>query len=768
MLELDPTTVIMDVMIFYTNSVANGTHTPYTPSNFRPESYAVKVNCLFFASLSTSLVAALASVVALQWVADYDAAITRGGSSPEDRAKRRQFRHSGVVWWKMGEIIAALPLLLYCSVVLFFGGLGLWMWEVNNVVGLVVVGGAALAALFYGISTFLAVVFVSAPFRTPLGRWIYSSARLFFSSVYHLTGALRVPLIPAWLEKRNLTSSMSRRREDLEVEKRHGMGMAALVWLANELSVSQDAYGRFLLLVGELPKLKQEISSSSGFLEVPWYLIFDLLGWQNLKNTEAGSITQQDIDAFGVLAQCYRIPEIHEIISPTTQYVANASDDEYWSQYCEITAGQWSPQPSPARPNSLFLLLRDIPLPSTDIDIDIELTIRLSRWRNSTHLAVNTSEVLKIAPSISSADSTNESIVNVGTYPKADDFPLWILRDDEALYTGIVRRMMSTLETDGIIPHQLLDALRWRFEILLVWKEKVDKITCLSTPLQYHGALQSSSLSLRSLHYAFTLLLARNLNSFVGDERVFRFKEILMMLWVYPVDWDTRRGGNEVGMEKFFEENKAVVMEWIWDCQAIPYIHEILSHLGAAQAEEPKIGPLWRVTPPKEGDDPGLMGALSAFDFLIRRGVTPEQHCNLIGLVCRDLSLGPPEAFKGYFTDDTLESINNLHDPCLRLLAQSCAGSGGDYFHLSSEEIDGPLKGSWALMATYFMTHPEATSSPSILRLQGSLWPVIPNRGDLCSTALRDPEVFVSDSVPLALRLLNAHRLIYSARSNTQ
>jgi hypothetical protein len=380
MLELDPTSVIMDVMIFYTNSVANGTHTPYTLPNFQPASYAVKVNCLFFASLGASLVAALASVVALQWVADYDAAITRGGSSPEDRAKRRQFRHAGVVWWKMGDIISALPLLLYCSVILFFGGLALWMWEVNNVVGLVVVGGAALAVLFYGISTFLAVVFVSAPFRTPIGRWIYSSARLFFSSIYHLTSSLRVPLIPTWLEKRNLTSAMSRRREDVEVEKRPGMGLAALVWLANELAVSQDSYDRLLLLIGELPKLKAEISWFPGFLEAPWYIIFDLLGWKNLQNTGEETITPHDLDAFGVLAPCYRIPEIHEIISPNPiQYVADASDDKYWSQYCKITEGQWSPQPSPTRPNSFFLPLRDIPLPSTDVEIDIELTIRLSR-----------------------------------------------------------------------------------------------------------------------------------------------------------------------------------------------------------------------------------------------------------------------------------------------------------------------------------------------------------------------------------------------------
>ena len=219
------------------------------------------------------------------------------------------------------------------------------------------------------------------------------------------------------------------------------------------------------------------------------------------------------------------------------------------------------------------------------------------------------------------------------------------------------------------------------------------------------------------------------------------------MLWASPVGWYTRREANVVGMERFFETNKGTIIWWIWDCEDITYIREILGHLGVAQAEEPKIGPLWRVIPPQEGDDPGLLETLYAFDSIIRRDITPEQHCTLIDLVCRDLALGPPEAFKGYFTDHRLGQINDLRDPCLRLLGQSYAESGRNSFYLSSQDIDGPLKDSWARIATYFMTHAEGTSLPSILRLQGSLWPVISNRWELCSTALRDPEVFVSDSV---------------------
>ncbi|PVG04026.1 hypothetical protein CPB86DRAFT_810533, partial [Serendipita vermifera] len=157
MLEQDPTAVMVDALIFFINNTANGTHTPYSPTSFSPPHFAVSVNCLFFASLGASIVAALASVVSLQWVAEYDAAASRSGSSPEDRVKRRQFRYGGMEKWKMGEIIAALPVLLYCSLVLFFAGLTQWMWNVHKTVGGVVLGCMLLGGVFYLVTTLMAV-----------------------------------------------------------------------------------------------------------------------------------------------------------------------------------------------------------------------------------------------------------------------------------------------------------------------------------------------------------------------------------------------------------------------------------------------------------------------------------------------------------------------------------------------------------------------------------------------------------------------------------
>jgi len=96
---------MLEILVFFANNWANQTGAQFTSSNFQATTAAVSINCFLFASLDASLTAALASVIALQWVADYDAAITRGGDSPLDRAKRHQFRFSGVKKWGMSQII---------------------------------------------------------------------------------------------------------------------------------------------------------------------------------------------------------------------------------------------------------------------------------------------------------------------------------------------------------------------------------------------------------------------------------------------------------------------------------------------------------------------------------------------------------------------------------------------------------------------------------------------------------------------------------------
>lgn len=62
------------------------------------------------------------------------------------------------------------------------------------------------------------------------------------------------------------------------------------------------------------------------------------------------------------------MPEVQDNISPTNAlfYLSDEADEEYWSQYCDKKPSQWLPKLHPNTPNSLFLLLRDVPLPSND------------------------------------------------------------------------------------------------------------------------------------------------------------------------------------------------------------------------------------------------------------------------------------------------------------------------------------------------------------------------------------------------------------------
>jgi len=701
---------MLDVMIFVANGLANGTHRPYQQPNFEPPSTAVVINSLFFASLSASLVAGLASVVALQWVADYDAAIIRGGSSPEDRAKRRQFRYSGVVSWEMSEIIAALPLLLYASVILFLIGLTQWMWILHPVVGSVVAGGMAIAILFYGVTTLLSVAFVSAPFRTPLSRWIYSYISILLLGLYSFTQLLRIQHIPTWLSRHYSSYEGAKKREDSKIDKRSDLAMDALIWLANRLSTSQDSYKRLLLLANELRKQDLRHFESLKFQNAPWFSIFDLLGWKHLKIDPLQDISAEEMRAVAVLAHCYRIPVIQRILRPGERisYYWDKTQEEYWSQHCATVKPQWSQSSLSTRPNSLFLLLRDVPLPSKDTASQLEFTIRLSRWRNSPKQG-----------------------------PKQEAHHQVIPGDDSHLYGITVASVVQGCITGGGgLSPVFLDSLRLRFESILLGEEghNLDAKSCLSQPLLYYKALVNKGSKYGSLHSDFTLLLARNIHSYSGAERARRVKEVLIMMWfsIGPYGFLMRR---VQGMEAFFEANTKGIANWVRRLNRIPRILEILEHLARAQAAQPDIGSLWQADKPESG----LVSAFGAFDELIRGDITREQHCILIDLICQDIEMEPLGTFKDFNVGDR-RLFDFLRDPCLRFLAQFIAGLDATFADNKS-----PLQPSWARIAKHLLNYYKGTDSPHILKMQAFAWKLAPaDTAALCKLALRDPDTLVS------------------------
>ena len=363
LLEPDQTEILVDLAILYFNNVGNLSNTSFSRPEFVPTSAAISINCLLFASLGLSLISALVSVVALQWVGDYDAAITRGGSSSEDRAKRRQFRHDGVLNWKMGGIIATLPLLLYASVALFWAGATQWMWAIHPTVGQVLAGSGAVAILLYVLTTLFSAIFVSAPFHTPLSRGVYLLCQPVFSLFHYLSSVIPFGRILSWLAPisdkisslswrlRNrfvnqgfrshitkignrvkawlLPSDTAYDRENHVAKKDQSLGEQALCWLARQLPISVDSHRRLLLLLAELLNRSSLPTFSPRLSRAPWWQILDFLGMQYLQKLLDGPLSEDDEKGVSLVFQCSEIEEIKSSIHPIEKYGFDPSSALY-------------------------------------------------------------------------------------------------------------------------------------------------------------------------------------------------------------------------------------------------------------------------------------------------------------------------------------------------------------------------------------------------------------------------------------------------------
>jgi hypothetical protein len=370
--------------------------------------------------------------MALQWVTDYDLAMTRGGSSPEDHAKRRQFRFAGVIKWKMGEIIASLPLLLYSSVALFAAGGILWMLSICPLVGYLASGLSAIAVLFYVVTTLLAATFASAPYRTQLSRGLYWLSRVtiqrFIRSIWILALMLSFVLLRAYsamtpaigifipavrrsrpqnevlfqqirlptLLRFSKTISLHE-QERQEAERNPWLREEALAWLERQLPRSVDSHGRLLMLLKELINHTENHKLSPQLFEISWWGLFDSLGWHYMQQILSSRLKKAEYEGLEALIRCSSVPAFRKKltpgdISPGLPYENNPENGGYWEQCCLDTTDIVKAKPDALNfVNMAFLLTRDIPTAFSGSKIEIKATVKLIKWRNSTehkHLEV--------------------------------------------------------------------------------------------------------------------------------------------------------------------------------------------------------------------------------------------------------------------------------------------------------------------------------------------------------------------------------------------
>ncbi|KAG8943618.1 hypothetical protein FRC04_002779 [Tulasnella sp. 424] len=184
---------------------------------FSPNSTSIVVNCLLYASLSCSLLAAVGAMMAKEWLQSFD---RTGQTGPlEEQGRFRQLKFNGVEQWRLEAVIKFLPNLLLLSVVLFFAGIGLFLLPINTAVAGIVIAFSGLGVILSGIAIVSGAVSPLCPYQSaassalrriygaPLNSWrtilraiVYPIARAMLAGVSRFLDIT----YPLWMRLRQL------------------------------------------------------------------------------------------------------------------------------------------------------------------------------------------------------------------------------------------------------------------------------------------------------------------------------------------------------------------------------------------------------------------------------------------------------------------------------------------------------------------------------------------------------------------------------------
>jgi hypothetical protein len=118
-------------------------------------------------SLVISITCAVLATLLQQWARRY-LKVTQTRYSLHKRARIRTFFSEGVEKSLLPRVVEALPTLIHFSLVLFFAGLAVFLWNVNLTIFKVVLSWIGLCTALYGCTMLISMIRRDSPYYTPL------------------------------------------------------------------------------------------------------------------------------------------------------------------------------------------------------------------------------------------------------------------------------------------------------------------------------------------------------------------------------------------------------------------------------------------------------------------------------------------------------------------------------------------------------------------------------------------------------------------------
>ncbi|KAJ3521387.1 hypothetical protein NM688_g9022 [Phlebia brevispora] len=151
----------------FSNNFANSTHVLAggATSSSSPPKYAVRVNTVWFLSLTLSLISAFFGIAIQQWLRH----LRIPKHIPQREAIRlRQLRYRGLMRWQVPIIVTVLPALVQVSVVLFLVGLLEYVRNSNRDVALPFTVVSSISLVLFVVVSLFPLIEPSCPYKSPL------------------------------------------------------------------------------------------------------------------------------------------------------------------------------------------------------------------------------------------------------------------------------------------------------------------------------------------------------------------------------------------------------------------------------------------------------------------------------------------------------------------------------------------------------------------------------------------------------------------------
>ena len=274
------------------------------PPPFSRPRHAVWVNSLWFLSLVMSVSCALWATSLHQWARRYVRLTQPARCSPEKRARMRAFFANGVDKMHVSWAVEGLPALLHLSLFLFFGGLAIFLFNVDQEVFTFVVSWIGLFSIVYGLVTLLPSFRNDSPYNTPLSiiawflharmRYLAFKALVYFRKRFRKYPNYAYRIRTDQMEMRlNRWKSLGveKKAEELAEEQSSEIDVRILSWTIGALG-DDDSLEKFFEAIpgffnSELVDLESNFPVS--LLKTLWDAMYGFMG----RTTSSNSVTER-------------------------------------------------------------------------------------------------------------------------------------------------------------------------------------------------------------------------------------------------------------------------------------------------------------------------------------------------------------------------------------------------------------------------------------------------------------------------------------------